>query len=291
MRDMRKDATMSRLAGKLGAVCAALVTASLFACSAPAAEVLDSPIVEEMKEGRQSGSASFDHSEFDALLDEHVDLDKGRVDYAGLKEDREKFDAYLDKIAEVEIEELGEDEQLALLINAYNAYTLDSILEEYPDIDSIRDLSDPFEAKRHKVASYTLSLDDIEHKLIRPIFKDSRIHFAVNCAARDCPPLRPDAYTGGEIDDQLDEATADVLGSSQFVRVEGDELRVTKIMDWYGDDFVDEDFDGHASSLPAYIEQHTPDDDVRSFIEAHDGEPSVSFLDYDWRLNDVSDDD
>lgn len=261
-------------------------TVFIMACSAPAAELFDGPIVAEMKTGQESGSKIFDHSDYDALLKEHVDIDNGRVDYAGFKSDEAKLDAYLKTIAEVDMKELGGDEQHALLINAYNAYTVKLILENYP-IDSIRDTSDPWGSERYVVGSHRLSLDNIEHNLIRPIFKDPRIHFAVNCAAKDCPPLRPFAYTGAKLDDQLDEATRAVLSSSRFVRVESDRLHVTKLFDWYGDDFVNKEFKGHASNAARYIARYTSTE-VREFIESKDNDPTIRFLDYDWSLNDTA---
>ncbi|MFU8803775.1 MAG: DUF547 domain-containing protein [Bradymonadaceae bacterium] len=264
------------------------IAAAVFitACSAPAAELLDGPIVAEMKNGQKSGDKTFDHSEYDALLKKHVDIDSGRVDYAGFKSDEAKLDAYLKTIAEANMKELGGDEQHALLINAYNAYTVKLILENYP-LDSIRDISDPWKTERYVVTSHKLSLDNIEHNLIRPFFKDPRIHFAVNCAAKDCPPLRPTAYTGAKLDKQLDEATRAVLSSSQFVRVESDRLHVTKLFDWYGDDFVNKEFKGHAPNAARYIARYTTDE-VREFIESKNNDPTIRFLDYDWSLNDTA---
>lgn len=269
-------------------IAACLLTATvsgIFSCAASGAERIDSPIVEAMQQGHESGETTFDHSDFEALLEAHVVLEKRAVDYASLADDKEKLDAYLDKVSEGDLTELGEDEQLALLINAYNACTLRLVLEHYPELDSIRDISKPWSKERCEVGSHSLSLDDIEHGLIRPIFKDPRIHFAVNCAAKDCPPLRPFAYTGEAIDDQLDKVTRDVLSSESFVRIENEKLHVTKLFDWYGDDFVDSTFEGHASSRAEYLARYA-DKQVRAFIEEHDGEPPVSFLDYDWSLND-----
>ena len=256
------------------------------ACSAPSAELYDGEIADVLNADGDNEGASFDHSDFEKLLARHVDADTNRVRYADLKTDSESLDAYLETIANAELETLGPDEQHALLINAYNAYTLQLILEHYPGIDSIRDISDPWGNERYVVAGYPLSLDQIEHQLIRPIFKDPRIHFAVNCAAIDCPPLRPWAYRGDSLDEQLDEVTHDVLSASDFVRVEGDELQVTRLFDWYEDDFINDSFHGHAANVAQYIVRYSTED-VRRFVESHDGEPSVSFLDYDWGLNDV----
>ncbi|MFW5967608.1 MAG: DUF547 domain-containing protein [Persicimonas sp.] len=272
-------------------IAACLLTATVagvFSCAASGAELIDNPIVEEMKKGREGGEETFDHADFEALLEDHVVLEERAVDYSSLADDKEELEAYLEKIAQADMAELGADEQLALLINAYNACTLQLILEHYPDIDSIKDISKPWKKARCKVGSHSLSLDEIEHGLIRPIFKDPRIHFAVNCAAKDCPPLRPFAYTGEAIDEQLEKVTNEVLSSETFARVEDEKLHVTKLFEWYGDDFVDSDFEGHASNRAAYVARYA-DDPVRAFIEEHDGEPPVRYLGYDWSLNDVDD--
>jgi hypothetical protein len=264
----------------------ATVALAMTACSAPAAELFDGAIVSELTEGQQSGTATFDHSAFDELLKAHVRVEQGQVDYVGLKADEARLDAYVQAIATVDLRTLGADEQHALLINAYNAYTLKLILEHYP-VGSIRDISNPWKTERYVVGSHTLSLDNIEHNLIRPIFKDPRIHFAVNCAAKDCPPLRAAAYTGAGLDAELEAATRAVLGSSRFVRVDGDRLMVTKLFEWYGGDFTDKSFKGHAATIPAYVARYASPE-VKSFIENRNNAPTVRFMDYDWSLNDVA---
>lgn len=247
---------------------------------------LDRPIVEELQTGIDEGDDSFDHSPFDELLSAHVDEQAGTVDYGGLAEDRQTLEAYLGRIAEADLAALPRDEQLALLINAYNGYTLQLILDNYPDIDSIRDLSEPWATQRYEVGGHTLSLDQIEHGLIRPIYRDPRIHFAVNCAAVDCPYLAETAYSGDNIDQQLEARTRAILSSEQFVRVDNDTLRFGRVMDWYRVDFVHDTFAGSAETLPDYIDDYATET-VRAFIEKHDGAPPAAPLDYDWSLNDV----
>lgn len=264
-------------------VTSALVFAST---SALAVEVLESPIVAQMEEGQQSGTDTVDHSIFDALLGEFVDAATGRVDYAGLKSAETRLDAYLALIAAVSMESLGRDEQLALLINAYNAYTLKLIVENYPGISSIRDLPDPWQDERYVVASHRFSLDQIEHGLIRPIFRDPRIHFAVNCAAVDCPPLRRQAYVGSRINEQLEAATVDVLRSERFVRVKPAGLGLTSLFDWYERDFVDSSFEGNQASVTLYVARYATEE-VQEFVIRFYGSPPVEFLEYDWSLNDI----
>ena len=232
-----------------------------------------------------AGAASFDHSRYAEVLDAHVDYDSARVDYAGLAGDEARLDAYLEQLADAELDALNSDAQLALLINAYNAFTLKLILEHYPDLESIKDIDKPWDTRRWELGGHQVSLNEIEHGLIRPIYRDSRIHFAVNCASVGCPPLAPWPYTGTDIDEQLDRAAKRTLGDDRYARVEGDELQVTSLMNWYKPDFVGGEYEPSAESVPAYVAMYG-DDEIRELVESED-EPSYSFIDYDWALNDV----
>lgn len=260
------------------------------ACNpAPTANLLEEPIVGDLREGMEQGEADFDHGTYDELLADHVVEEAGNVDYAALAEEEDRLDAYLDRIAEADLASLPRDEQLALLLNAYNAATLKLILEYYPALDSIRDIPDPWSRERWEVGGHELSLDEIEHNLVRPLYKDPRIHFAVNCAAEDCPYLADDAYTGEDIDEQLEARTEATLANEQFVRIQEGELRYTRVMHWYRSDFVDPAFRGHAPNVAQYIARYATDE-VRRFIEEHDGEPPMAPLQYDWALNEVEPD-
>ncbi|WP_168210798.1 DUF547 domain-containing protein [Persicimonas caeni] len=278
---------------RLPIIAAALfLLAGLTSCSSgclslfvPKAEQIDSPIVDDLRKDPDEAQ-SFDHSDYGELLERHVDYDTARVDYAGLKADEAELDAYLDRLAKADLTELDDDGELALLINAYNAYTLKLIVENYPGLESIKDLDNPWKTKRYKVAGYTLSLDDIEHGLIRPIYKDSRIHFAVNCASVGCPPLASWPYEGAKIDKQLDQAAERTLGDERYARVEGDKLYLTSVMNWYRPDFVSDEFSPSAESLPLYAAKYGGEE-VQKLVETREGEPAVSFLKYDWALNDV----
>jgi hypothetical protein len=240
----------------------------------------------ELQKGMEEGSGSFDHQSYDQLLSQHVNQAEGTVDYGSLKQNQKALEQYLGRIADAELETLPRDEQLALLINAYNAYTLKLILENYPDIESIKDLSNPWSTERYEVGGHTLSLDQIEHELIRPVYKDPRIHFAVNCAAVDCPYLASFAYTGAELDDQLDSRTDAILTNEQFVSVEENTLRYPKVMKWYRSDFVSGSFQGSASNIAQYIKPHSRKS-IRAFIETNGGDPPVEPMSYDWSLNDA----
>lgn len=265
-------------------LCAATFALALASC-APKANLLDSPIVSKLEQGIANGDATFDHSGFDALLATHVDATAGRVDYAGLARDRAKLDTYTKSLDRADLEKLPTHEQQALLINAYNAYTLTLILDHYPAIASIRDLDDPWKTARYSVGGFTVSLDDIEHGLLRPLYRDERVHFAVNCASIGCPPLQAKAFTGAALDAQLTQAVKATLGSERYLTVRDEKLAITKILEWYGSDFTDPSYQGHKSSLPAYVVQHASPK-VQRFIESKGGAPKVVFMDYDWSLND-----
>ena len=224
------------------------------------------------------------HDDFDALLKAHVDPQTGGVDYDGFKADEAKLDAYLKRVAEVDLTKLSEKEAYAAYINAYNAYTLKLILGNYPGITSIRKLDKPWDTASYVVGGETLSLNDIEHKKLRPVYKDPRIHFAVNCASVGCPKLRPYVYDAQKLDEQLDAVTVDAMTSKRHVQVKGGALHLTSLMDWYKDDFVKEGYYKSAASVPAYVAQYA-DEATKSFIQSKGGKPKVKFLDYNWNLN------
>lgn len=237
-----------------------------------------------------------DHSRFDRVLKAHARREGARFDYAGLQANPEDLDAYLEEAAGADLASLSRNELLALLINAYNACTIRTILETITPQDprgvaSIRDIPDVFDRKAHVVGGFRLSLNNIEHNLIRPLFKDPRIHFAVNCASISCAPLPPHALTGGRVDDQLEQAARRTLSSPAYVRVEKGRLLVTKLLDWYGSDFVTPGFRGAEPTLVRFVHTYASDD-VRRWLDSSDssdssrtGNPTVTFLDYDWSLN------
>lgn len=268
---------------------AVLIALTGAACGAPRAKPMGGDVAATLEKGIERGSATFDHSSWDELLQKHAKNDGRRFDYAGLKADEAQFDAYLDAIGSVDLTTLPSREIQALFVNAYNAYTVRTILDHVDSggdfaIDSIRDIPDVFDRETHVVGGFTLSLNNIEHNILRPVFKDPRFHFAVNCASISCPPLPTRAFTGDELDNQLERATQSALTNPDYVRVDDDALLVTKIMEWYGGDFVNPDYTGSKKSLPGFIANYATDD-VRDFINEKGGDVDVKFRDYDWNLN------
>lgn len=266
-----------------------MVAASVVSCGAPRAAPLGGDIADVVERGIASGSGSFDHSIWDELVRKHAKDGGRRFDYAGLKADAEPFTRYLDTIASADLGSLPPTEIQALLINAYNAYTVQTVLENVTDegryeIDSIRDVSDVFGREVHALGGFTLSLDNIEHNLLRPMFRDPRFHFAVNCASISCPPLPTQAFTAEGLDDQLDTWTRSALRNPDYVAIDGEALLVTKIMDWYGGDFIDPEYKGSTATLGEFIRRYATKE-VAAFIEAANDDPPVRFRDYEWGLN------
>ncbi len=227
----------------------------------------------------ESGQATFDHSDFDRLLAAHVD-DEGYVDYAALAADTSSLDAYIAVLAEAPFDALGRDAKLALLINAYNAFTLRLILDHYP-VDSIKDIpaAQRWDAVRWTVAGGTWSLNQIEHELIRPNFREPRIHFALVCAAIGCPVLRTEAYTGERLEEQLEDQTLFTHDSLRWVRYRAgaETIELTSLYDWYRGDF-----EQVAGTVLDYVARH---DEALASDLANGYRPEIRFLDYDWSLN------
>lgn len=253
-----------------------------------------------------AAAQAFDHTHaaWTALLRKHVVLLRGgqasQLRYAGMAADRAVLKAYLASLSAVGADAFAgwtKPQQMAFLINAYNAFTVELILGKYPDLGSIKDLGNllrsPWKPAWIALLGQTLSLDDIEHGRLRAKgrYDDPRIHFAVNCASIGCPMLREEAYVADRLDGQLDEQARRFLADRTRNRWDAakGKLLVSKIFDWYGDDFRQ----GHQgiTSLPAFFARHAdlladaPTDRAR--IRAGNG-VDIGFLDYDWALNDAA---
>ena len=256
------------------------------ACAAPAPKAAVGPAAEAIRRGIASGTRRFDAAAWDALVSRHLGSE-GTVDYAGFRRDRGSLDAFLDAVARTELAMLSRAELLALLVNAYNACTVRLILDNARDgaFPGIRDVADPWGRPICTVGGEALSLDTIEHGLLRPLFLDNRIHAAVNCAARSCPPLAPWAFRGERVDAQLDERMRSMVDSDLHVRIEDGALLVSRIFDWYRADFLpDGGFSNPAPTIRDYLLRHAGPDRRRA-LEALGPAPKIRFLDYDWSLN------
>ncbi len=248
-------------------------------------------------------AASFDHRHRDwtDLLARHVVTSDGarasRLRYAGMATDRAALRSYgatLSAVSRQAFDGWSPAQQMAFLINAYNAYTVERILTRYPDLASIKDLgsllSSPWKARFVPLLGQTLSLDDIEHGRLRERgrYDDWRIHFAVNCASVGCPMLREEAFTADRLDDQLDDQERRFVGDRRRNRydVPGRRLAVSKIFDWYAEDFRL----GHrgVTSVPAFFARHADRlaDSPADRERIRSAQAPIAFLDYDWALND-----
>lgn len=254
-----------------------------WACGAPASEPASGPVAEEVRAALASGTDRFRHDEWDRLLREGTR--DGLVDYAYMAQRRDALDAYLARISDADLAALAPDELKAMLINAYNALTVRSILER-PGVASIREIDGVWSERRHDVGGHALTLDNIEHNLLRPFFRDSRIHFAVNCASLSCAPLPPWAFSGEELDAQLERRTEAFLRDDANVRVEDGTLVVSRYFDWYGEDFTAEGWEPRAATIPAFIARYARPE-VADFIRSATEPRPLRFLEYDWSLNAV----
>jgi hypothetical protein len=220
------------------------------------------------------------YAEWDRILKTYYDPAKG-MDYAGLAErDAKALQALRQQLGRANVAAMTPKQQLAYWINVYNVNVVATVVEKYP-VESIRDIStDPivrlnvFKKERVPFGGELLSLDDVEHKKIREAFKDPRIHFAINCAAKSCPPIRTEAYVGARVDAQLDDQARRFLSGpfgARFTR-DGDKLimKVTKILEWFGEDFTD----GKVAFVKTYVSV-PPSKEV-----------TIEYDDYDWALND-----
>lgn len=233
-----------------------------------------------------------DYKAWGELLSKYYDPARG-MNYKALKDqDKKTLDELRRQMATVDVQSLSRPDQFAYWINLYNISVVGVVVDNYP-VESIRDLStDPIirinifkkdlvDTKRGK-----LSLNDIENEKIREGFKDPRIHFAINCAAKSCPPIRPEPYVGSQISQQLEDQTRKFLNGPNGVRPEKKGgtlvLHTTKVMDWFAADF-NKWGGGQVAFIIRYVTA-----DKRKQIEAAGNQVKLEFDDYSWKLNDVS---
>jgi len=219
-----------------------------------------------------------DNSIYAQLLEKYVK--KGRVDYEGFKQDQDLLDQYLAVLSGTDPDTLTRNHKFAFYINAYNAFTVKLILTRYPELNSIKELgsffSNPWSKKFISLGGWTVSLDHIEHEVLRPEFKDPRVHFAINCAARSCPPLLNRPYEGETLEKQLDAQTREFINNKRSTFVKNNSLFISKIFDWFDEDFNDNPL--------LFIRQYAGDR-LRSELDKAGPKVKISYLYYDWTLN------
>jgi hypothetical protein len=206
----------------------------------------------------------------------------GKVNYAGFKKEEAKLDRYLEILENVDPAGLPRNEQFAFYVNAYNAWTIKLILSGYPDVTSIKDLGSllksPWKKKIVRIDGKVISLDHVEHEILRPRYGDPRVHFAINCAAKSCPPLRPEPFSGAILDQQLDDSTRSFINDPKSYRLEDNELYVSRIFKWFSEDFNDDIYG-------FFLKYATGD--LAEELEAKAGRIVVKYLHYDWSLNGI----
>ncbi|MCH7919351.1 MAG: DUF547 domain-containing protein [Planctomycetes bacterium] len=253
----------------------------------------------------QTDPNGMDTSLYGKALKDHVD-DRGMVNYQALKKNRQDLDAYLTALAGISEEDYSqweEPQQIAFWINAYNSLTLKSIIDNYPikssffksinnPKNSIRQISGVWDKKTHRVMGKKLSLNHIEHKILRVEFEEPRIHVALVCAAMGCPALRNEPYDGERLSRQLKDQSRRFLRDRAKLQI----LRTNKVVSlspifkWYGKDFPAayrprRPIGRHGKDTQAvlyYISRHL-DEPQKSYLLA--GNYRVTYLDYDWSLN------
>ncbi len=240
----------------------------------------------------EASSVVIDHSEWQVLLDAYLiageNGEPNRFDYAGLaadEADRDHLELYITRLEQVDVATLNRNEQFALWANLYNAATVRVVLDHYP-VTSIRTISispgffarGPWGAKLVTVEGEKLSLDDIEHNIMRPSWKDPRIHYAVNCASVGCPNLPTKPFTGDTLETDLEEAARAYINSPRGASVENGALRVSKIYDWYAEDFGKSD-----TNVIAHLKVYAQGALLADLQDIN----RIRGYAYDWSLNEV----
>lgn len=216
-------------------------------------------------------ASALDSGPWDEVLQAHAR--RGGVDYAALKADAAamaKLDAFLASVAT-----MPESSGLADWLNAYNAIVVKSVIDNYP-LRTVRDVDGFFDSKRHRVAGARRTLDDIENRIVRPRFRDARVHFALNCAAKSCPALHGRAFRQGSLERTLDRLVERAVANRRHVRVSDGEVKVSEIFHWFH-----EDFERDGGSIRGWLERKGVD------LSSVPASAEVGRITYDWRLNDV----
>jgi uncharacterized protein DUF547 len=258
---------------------------------APAADI----VVQQAAPG-----TAFSYGDHAAALKAYVD-DKGMVNYKGLKADSKRLDTFLGQLAALDPKVYGgwsEKAKIAFWTNAYNAITLKVIIANYPikssffksvayPKNSIRQISGAWDGVKSVVMGKKMTLDEIEHTVLRKEFNEPRIHMALVCAAMSCPPLRNEPFTGGKLDAQLKDQTVTFLKHPkkfQIDRKAGD-VGLSPIFKWFGKDFVKTYGTGKAGAEAAVVKFIGKHLDKAGAEYLATGKYDVEYLDYDWTLN------
>ncbi|NIS08488.1 MAG: DUF547 domain-containing protein [Candidatus Dadabacteria bacterium] len=231
--------------------------------------------------GDETKGGKFDHFFYNKVLRETVN-DSGYVDYTAISANPDNLELYIEQLTKSDTKNLSRYEHFALLVNAYNAYTL-KLITEYPGIDSIKDISSDkrWKDKRWRIGEDVLSLDEIEHEILRKQYGDARIHFTLVCAAKSCPKLRNEPYTGDALIAQLDDQAVHFFSQEQNFRWDGgnNTVYLSELLDWFRGDFADNE-KGALEYTLQYLDTETAGQ-IRTNIDS----VKIKYIPYDWSLN------
>lgn len=236
----------------------------------------------------QSSTMTVDHSAWGALLAKYVKPSPDGINRfaygAVMAGDKLALKAYLARLQGTKVTALARDEQFAFWINLYNALTIDVVLDHYP-LKSIRDIrlgfsifGGPWGKSLVTVEGKDLSLDDVEHAILRKVWRDPRVHYVVNCASLGCPNLMAKAFTGATLDAMLTRGARDYVNHARGVQVSGNKVRLSSIYSWYA-----KDFGPNQGALIAHLQQYASPE-LAAQLSTVD---TISGYDYDWSLNDA----
>lgn len=233
------------------------------------------------------------YQDYAEVLQNYVDA-SGRVDYEKLQNNRQKLDKFNATIGSVPLntyESWTDEEKIAFLINAYNSLTLEAVVDNYPT-ESIRDIPGVWDRKKFRVIGQEMTLNEIEHEILRKQFNEPRIHMALVCASISCPKLRTEPFTGEKLNAQLDEQTKTFLAIPDNFRIDRDSERVyvSSIFKWFGKDFEksygkEKNFDNLNDKETAFINFISQYLSPTKQEYLSRGGYKVSYLDYDWSVN------
>lgn len=249
-------------------------------CQNSNSEVKENTIAEKVELGNNTKAENGpNHTPWDELLKKHVDA-SGMVDYEGFVKDKAKLEAYLKTLSSKKPDKSwSREEQLAYWINAYNAFTVKLIVDNYPT-KSIKDLgpalkiplvSDVWHYKFFKIEGEDFNLDEIEHGILRKDFDEPRIHFAVNCASISCPPLLNEAFVPSKLESQLNSQAEAFINGGTRNRISKNSVQLSSIFSWFKGDFTDN------GTLIDFLNKY-------SKVKI-DQNAKISYLDYNWNLN------
>ena len=216
-----------------------------------------------------ASAQTIDHSRWTKILQTYV-AENGVVNYKGLQGNQKSLQNYLIYLAEnAPQENWSKTEKMTYWINAYNAYTIQLIVDNYPT-ESIKDISDPWEQTFFEIGGKKMSLNTIEHEILRPM-GDPRIHFAIVCASESCPKLLNCAYESNTVSDQLDQAAREFINDPSKNNITESKITISKIFKWFKSDFPKED------AFIRYLNKYS--------AISISSDPKINYKTYEWALN------